>query len=109
VAERPKTGAGADEIISMPDGYPSVIGRALSPQIGKWFNDCYTARATGSGASVKRTISTVPTDGVVAKNSTFLKREYETPTALAEIFAAMKGEAVDPEFIAHMRSFKSPA
>lgn len=78
-------------ILSSPDGYPSAIGRALSPQMGKYFNDAYISQQNGSGQSVRRTISTVPQDGVGAKNSVFLDREYPVSTALAQIFAAIRG------------------
>lgn len=87
VATRPKEG---ETIISMPDGYPSAIGRALSPQMGKYFNDAYIARSEGTGQSVRRTISTVPQDGVIAKNSVYLDREYPVTTGLAQIFAAIR-------------------
>jgi hypothetical protein len=91
VAERPKTpndagGAG----FSNPDGLPSAIGRALSPDMGKYFNDMYVVRASGSGSSVQRRICTVPTDGVSAKNSVYLNREYGVETGLAEIFSALR-------------------
>jgi hypothetical protein len=92
VASRPRTGDGTGAtIISNADGYPSAIGRALSPQMGKYFNDTFIARSTGTGNNVRRTISTVPQDGVLAKNSVFLDREYPTSYALAEIFAAIRG------------------
>jgi hypothetical protein len=87
VASRPKEG---ETIISNPDGYPSAIGRALSPQMGKYFNDTYIARSTGVGSAVKRTISTVPQDGVLAKNSVYLEREYPNSYGLASIFAAIR-------------------
>jgi hypothetical protein len=89
VASRPKDGEDGG-IISMPDGYPSAIGRALSPHMGKYFNDAYISRSEGTGMGVKRTISTVPQDGVIAKNSVYLNREYTVQSGLAEIFAALR-------------------
>ena len=101
VATRPKEATGEGTIIlSNPDGYPSAIGRALSPQMGKYFNDAYIARSEGSGMSVRRTISTVPQDGVIAKNSVYLEREYPITTGLASIFAALRGQPTPEELIA---------
>ena len=76
--------------LSAPDGYPSAIGRALSPQMGKYFNDVYIVSSSGTGASVKRAISTVSTDGVIAKNSVYLERSYDITDGLAKIFAALR-------------------
>ncbi len=92
VASRPKTAEDGSSIFSSPDGYPSAIGRALSPQMGKYFNDQYIVRATGSGSAVQRVISTVPQEGVIAKNSVYLEREYPVSSGLAEIFAALRGQ-----------------
>lgn len=101
VASRPReaTKDGA-MVLSNPDGYPSAIGRALSPQMGKYFNDCYITRSEGSGMSVRRTISTVPQDGVIAKNSVYLDREYPITTGLASIFAALRCQPAPEELIA---------
>ena len=91
VANRPRTqNSDGTLVLASPDGYPSAIGRALSPQMGKYFNDTYVARSTGSGNNVNRTISTVPQDGVLAKASVFLDREYPISSALASIFAALR-------------------
>ena len=86
--------------LSNPDGYPSAIGRALSPHMGKYFNDTYIARSSGSGSSVVRTISTVPQDGVSAKNSVYLEREYPVTYGLAAIFAAIRSQEPPTELIA---------
>ncbi len=102
VAARPReaTADGNAVVFSQPDGYPSAIGRALSPQMGKYFNDVYVMRSSGSGANVRRSISTVPFEGVVAKNSVYLKREYDISTGLAEIFAALRGQPEPTDLIA---------
>jgi len=96
VANRPKSG---DTVISTPDGYPSAIGRALSPQMGKYFNDVFIASSSGSGTAVQRRISTVPTDGVMAKNSVWMERDYPVGSALAQIFAAIRGQQPPTELI----------
>lgn len=101
VAARPKEPSRDGAIVlSNPDGYPSAIGRALSPHMGKYFNDMYVARSEGSGLSVRRTLSTVPQDGVTAKNSVYLEREYPITTGLASIFAALRGQPTPEELIA---------
>jgi hypothetical protein len=99
VASRPMEANQNDGIVSSPDGYPSAIGRALSPHMGKYFNDVFISRSSGSGLSVSRTISTVPSDGVVAKNSVWLNREYPVTTGLAEIFAALRAQPVPQDLL----------
>jgi hypothetical protein len=79
-----------------PDGLPAAIGRALSPQMGKYFNDVFTIRVSGSGENVRRQITTVPMEGVVCKHSVWMKREYDISTGLAEIFCALDGKP-EPE------------
>ena len=101
VASRPKTGAmeGGGISMSMPDGLPSAIGRALSPQMPKYFNDTFVVRATGTGESVRRTISTVPQEGVMAKASVYLDREYPVASGLASIFSAIRSKPLPPGFL----------
>lgn len=96
IASRPKDG---ETIVSNPEGYPSAIGRALSPQMGKYFNDVFIAKSEGTGMSVRRTISTVPSDGVTAKNSVYMDREYPVANGLAQIFAAIRGQTIDPDLL----------
>lgn len=100
VASRPREATRDNPIpLSNPDGYPSAIGRALSPQMGKYFNDVFIVRSNGSGASVSRTISTVPQDGVVAKNSVYMERDYPISHGLASIFAAIRANAPPTDLI----------
>lgn len=89
-----------------PDGYPSAIGRALSPVMGKYFNDVFVVKSSGSGEHVKRTIATVPTEGVICKNSTFLQPSYDVATGMAEIFSAMREVPLPDGFLAALG--KSP-
>lgn len=104
VAQRPRVGEGqnAEIVMTQSDGYPSAIGRALSPQMGKYFNDSFTVRATGTGEAVRRTISTVPQEGVIAKNSVFLEREYPVSHGLATIFSAILGYPLPPGFVENL-------
>lgn len=100
--DRPKAVASDDGkgvIVSNPEGYPSAIGRALSPQIGKYFNDMFTVNATGSGENVRRMIYTVPRDGVMAKNSVHLEKEYPVTYGLASIFASLRGQTQPQDII----------
>jgi hypothetical protein len=86
-------------------GYPSSIGRALSRNMGKFFNDIYVVEATGSGTSVKRQINTVPVDNVNAKTSAYLERSYDITTGMAEIFAALSRQPAPTELIEHCKKF----
>lgn len=81
-------------------GYPAAIGRALSPMMGKFFNDVYVAMQSGSGQAVRRKIVTVPTDNISAKNSAYVEKEYNITTGLAEIFCALRNEELDPSLVA---------
>lgn len=81
-------------------GFPEVIGKALSPKVGKFFNNVFMVKSSGSGGNVKRTICCQPIDNVAIKNSDWLEREYDTTTGLAEIYAAMRGEVLDPDLVA---------
>lgn len=84
-------------------GFPSAIGRALSPNMGKYFNDIYVVNQSGSGSYVKRTISTVPAEvmgaNVSAKNSVYLEHEYDISTGLLEIFTALRGQPYPADII----------
>lgn len=101
VASRPNTN---ENVVSNMEGFPSAIGRALSAQMGKYFNDIFIVRQNGSGSSVNRTISTVPQDGVTAKNSVYMNREYPVSTGLAEIFAAIRNQPIPEDLIEACRS-----
>jgi hypothetical protein len=109
VASRPKTGADGQQTFSNPDGHPSAIGRALSPQMPKYFNDTFVVRSEGSGTAVRRTISTVPQEGVMAKASVFLEREYPVTHGLATIFSQITGQALPPGFAEAFTTVKRAA
>lgn len=107
VAARPmgdrKPASEEDDFVPPPKGLPAAIGRALSPMMGKYFNDVYIAESFGFGASVKRSIMTVPSNGVLAKNSVYLERSYPVSTGMAEIFAAHRGVTLPPDFVTSLR------
>lgn len=73
-----------------PKGFPAVIGQAVSPYIGKKFNDVFIVKRDGDGARAERRIYSVPTDNTDAKNSVWLEPSYPLSTGLAEIFAALQ-------------------
>jgi len=89
------------ESLSDPIGYPTAIGIALSPIVGKWFNNVFIVEQTGSGLTQKHEISTVPIKNIAAKNSLpgLLKPRYPIETGMAEIFCALRGEKVPQELI----------
>lgn len=84
-------------------GFPRSVGVALSKQVGIYFCDSFVATQAGSGVNVRYELHTVPTEvnGTIvgAKNSSKLKRTYFAETALAEIFAALRGQDPPEELI----------
>ena len=109
VASRPRDSSTGEIMLSLPDGYPSAIGRALSPQMGKYFNNVFIVRSDGSGSAVRRTISTVPQDGVIAKNSVWLERDYPISYGLAEIFARIRNQPLPDDVIEACKARPSQA
>lgn len=74
-------------------GFPSAIGRALSPHIPRYFNSVLTADTEGSGASTRHYIYTKCRGNVLVKTSAPLRvaPRYDLGTGLAEYFAAVRG------------------
>jgi hypothetical protein len=81
---------------SIPIGYPAAIGRALSPQIPRWFNNMLIARADRQGSrtthKIYTTSQTIAGQIIAAKTSAPLKvkPEYPLETGLADFFAALR-------------------
>lgn len=81
----------------VPTGYPSAIGRALSPHIPRFFNNMLTIRTIGSGASAKHKIFTAAQNlgnvVLAGKSSAPLKVKdsYDIAWGLAEFFKDVKG------------------
>lgn len=75
-------------------GYPATIGRALGPEIPKYFNTVLQCRVRGVGASLRRVISTVP-DGLVDLKAPVLPgslpSELPLETGLDEFFKKLSG------------------
>jgi hypothetical protein len=78
-------------------GYPSAIGRALSPHIPRYFNSMLIAKIEGSGNGARRRIYTSPqmvgTQSVGAKSSAPLNVApfYPLESGLADYFKAVRG------------------
>lgn len=74
-------------------GFAQSLGKALSPQIGQFFNHALLAKASGQGESVKRVIVTNISGMVDLKTAAPLrvKPEYELGTGLAEYFRDVRG------------------
>ena len=74
-------------------GFPSAIGRALSPHIPRYFNTVLTADTEGSGPSTRHYIYTKCRGNVLVKTTAPLrvKDRYDLGSGLAEYFAAVRG------------------
>ena len=81
---------------SAAKGYPMVIGQALSPHVAESFNDAYVVE--------DGFINTVMTDKIAAKTSTWLERRYPVTSGLYEIFTELRGETIDADLVAKMRT-----
>ena len=86
-----------------PRGFPTIIGRALSPVLGKRWNDVLIVRRTGNSASAERRIYTRPTDNTDAKNSVWMEESYPLTTGLAEIFARLRFTELPSDFLADLK------
>ena len=73
-------------------GFPSAIGKALGPKVGRNFNSLLLAETVGSGKNVKRRIKTVPTALIDVKNPAPMKidAEYGIEDGLSIIFKKLK-------------------
>lgn len=73
-------------------GYPNAVGSALGPKIPKYFNTMVQAQVEGFGKTMRRTISTVPTEILDLKNPTPFRIEENYPLGdgLAELFKKLK-------------------
>lgn len=75
-------------------GYPSAIGKSLSPRIPRVFNSVLLFRVEGLGDYAKRYIYT-NTQGIIATKSSAplnVEKRYNVEDGLAKYFAAVRGE-----------------
>jgi len=80
----------ADGNLQLVKAYPSSIGKALSPNIPRYFNTVLEYRSYGG----RRVISTVPTGMINVKTSVLpssVPRELPLETGLATLFKALQG------------------
>lgn len=75
-------------------GFPmTAVGRSFNPQIGRFFNNVFLVRNTGTGPASKREIWTSPIDWVDLKaESLELKSHYPLATGMADIFKSIRGK-----------------
>lgn len=83
-----------------PDGglqkwYPETLGKALSPNIGRYFNTVLQTKTSGTGAQERRKIVTSSSSGLELKTTCPMrvKPEYDLATGLAEYFAEERAGA----------------
>lgn len=76
-------------------GLPAMIGKALNPVVGRYFNHQLLARQVGSGAVLRRAIHTTTFANIELKNTSpgSIKPEYPLATGLADYFADARGTA----------------
>lgn len=74
-------------------GYPSAIGRALSPQIPRYFNTVLLAKTVGSGPAARQQIFAKPSGTVNVKSSAPMnvQASYPLDQGLAMYFKAVRG------------------
>lgn len=73
-------------------GYPNTLGKALPPNVGRYFNSALMARSSGSGNNIKRQIHTNTAGMVELKNTAPLtvRAVYPLQSGLADYFAAVR-------------------
>lgn len=87
------------QLIEIHDGsvreYVTSVGKALGPEIPKFFNNLVLAEKSGQGANVKRTIRTVPTSTMDLKVAVpkGLEAALDLNTGLATLFEKLKPAA----------------
>lgn len=76
------------------EGFPESIGKALPPQIPRYFNTVVQTKIMGAGANAKRKIRVVPDTQIGLKNAAphaLSNSELSLETGLADIFKAIRG------------------
>lgn len=88
-------------------GFPTAIGRALGPLIGKRWNDLFIAARTGNGSNAERRIYSVPVNNTDAKHSVWVEDSYPIDTGLASIFCALQYKKPPYDFLEHCAAFRA--
>jgi hypothetical protein len=71
-------------------GFPTSLGKALSPKIPRYFNTMLVGKILGEGSNAQRLYYTNPVDLIDAKAPSNLKSTYPIQTGLADIFKALR-------------------
>lgn len=79
-------------------GYPSALGKALSPKIPRYFNSMLHVKTVGVGAATKHQIFTTSQGVVATKTSAPFRvaRQYPIETGLADYFKAVRQSPSTP-------------
>jgi len=89
-----------DEHTNETRGYANMIGSALGPIIGRYFNVIIMAQRVGQGATMRRVIRTMPTNKIDLITPAPFSMDAELPlsSGLATIFTQLtRGEAAQGE------------
>lgn len=83
------------QLVEMPDGrmkgYATSIGKAMGPEIPKYFNTLILAESRGAGENVKRTIQTMPTSLIDLKVAApTMPKSLPLETGMADIFKLLQ-------------------
>lgn len=72
---------------------PSMVGKAINPEVPRYFNHMLLTHRVGSGSAAKRTIKTETFDDIELKNTNpgVIKPEYPLATGLADYFKDATG------------------
>lgn len=76
-------------------GYPESVGKALPPQIPRYFNTVVQTKIVGAGQSAKRKIKIVPDSAIglkCAAPQSFSQTELPLESGLNDIFRAIRGK-----------------
>lgn len=87
-------------------GFPQVIGQAVSPYIGKKFNDQFVVERVGNGRNAERRIHSVPVANTDTKNSAYVEPDYDLESGLAAIFAALRQQPYPEDLVKAIRPKK---
>lgn len=74
-------------------GFPSMIGKALNPVVGRYFNHQLLVRQVGTGNALVRKIHTTTFANIELKNTSpgTIKPDYPLATGLADYFRDARG------------------
>lgn len=85
-------------------GYPTTVGKALSPEIPKYFNNVALFETSAGGKRTLKTISTAMIDLANAKPFEMAK-EYPIETGLADFFSVLRTQP-QPKPVSNIKRFK---